>query len=730
MAYRSGGGGGGDDSEINPLLNRHQTTGDRDDVVIHNHNNAPMSGQVPSPNSGIHTLLPDGINHTINTNNSSSDNQLRHRHHRSSSPNNTIQHQQSQSWDIYGRHSLDDADIAGGAFRIPINNNRLSSSATSPASNSTTRSRSFGGSTSSSTRKSTPPSNNYNDTRRQSLTPLSGRLQSSHEHHLIQQQHHQHQQPHSHEIDRGGRRGVYYGGSEHDFLRLSMHNEQGRKVLPPVPNITSDRFTTSSRFNITNQSSSKTNKPQFIVLGINLTSYPPRFQFLLSAFGSFLFSLLYGYLQELISFELCSRKLGLFLALMQFMGYTILSYFFRKFGTNGGDSKNTMNGGSNIDGKRRLSVSSGSAAMGSGSSSSSSQQQSMTAMIRRVRKRIQYGRTKTSDEDDEAASISTSTTVPIELYIGLSILRAIDLGMTNLAMQYVNYPTKTLMKSTRVVFTMIFGVVITRKRYVMADYSIVMLMVVGLCMFLHADTQTSAVFAPMGILMLIISLLCDGAISNLSEALMNQYSVGQDEFIFRLYSIATFFIFIAAAIKGDLHDGMAYLTRPGTIKEMEDGLLLDNTTSWSISGKVLTMILFSTTGYLSSSCSAAITKTFGALAMSITSTARKATTIFLSFALFPSNECTVEHVGGILLFITSLIVKSLRASKRHASTGNYQQQHQNYRHGSNISSPIKDKGKGGNGMMNVGGNERILELNTSPLLHYRRRSNGDDNDVV
>ena len=40
------------------------------------------------------------------------------------------------------------------------------------------------------------------------------------------------------------------------------------------------------------------------------------------------------------------------------------------------------------------------------------------------------------------------STVPMDLYVGLSVLRAIDLGMTNLAMQYVNYPAKTLMKST------------------------------------------------------------------------------------------------------------------------------------------------------------------------------------------------------------------------------------------------------------------------------------------
>merc|ERR1712127_175099 len=104
---------------------------------------------------------------------------------------------------------------------------------------------------------------------------------------------------------------------------------------------------------------------------------------------------------------------------------------------------------------------------------------------------------------------------------------------------------------------------------------------------------------------------------------------------------------------------MAYLTQPGTLQEMEEG----TDPTWSVGGKILTMVLFSTTGFLGSSCSAAITKSFGALTMSITSTARKATTIFLSFALFP-NECTVEHVGGIFLFIASLVAKSLRASKR------------------------------------------------------------------
>jgi UAA transporter family len=96
-------------------------------------------------------------------------------------------------------------------------------------------------------------------------------------------------------------------------------------------------------------------------------------------------------------------------------------------------------------------------------------------------------------------------------------------------MQYINYPAKTLMKSSRVVFTMIFGVLIQGKVYRSADYLIVVAMVLGLATFMHADATSSAVFHHMGVIMLTISLFCDGAISNVSETIMNQFGVGQDE---------------------------------------------------------------------------------------------------------------------------------------------------------------------------------------------------------
>lgn len=129
------------------------------------------------------------------------------------------------------------------------------------------------------------------------------------------------------------------------------------------------------------------------------------------------------------------------------------------------------------------------------------------------------------------------------------------------------------------------------------------------------------------------------------------------QFIFRMYSIALVAITVAAAAKGDLREGLVFMAQPGSYGH-EMTLPVEQRT-WSVPGKVAVMVLFSSMGFFGSSCSAAITKNFGALTMSITSTARKATTLFLSFFLF-RNVCTLEHLMGVLLFIASLTAKSLR----------------------------------------------------------------------
>ena len=407
-----------------------------------------------------------------------------------------------------------------------------------------------------------------------------------------------------------------------------------------------------------------------LVLGMDISHLHRQTQFVVCATGVFGFSLLYGYLQELIAVRLCNRNLGLFQAVMQFSGYTVLAYFLRNFVYLKEKQRKQQTRRLRQERKQQQqqsSNSSGTLSLPSGDEESAPE--SLPSKL------------NSNNNNNNINFCSTTTTkgaaVPLILYLGLSLLRAVDLAMTNLAMQYINYPAKTLMKSSRVVFTMLFGVVISRKTYHTADYLIVLCMVAGLALFMHADANSSAVFHHVGVLMLTISLVCDGAISNVSETIMSKYGVGQDEFIFRMYSIALVAIVAAAAVKGDLQDGLYWLRQPGTYDEVWNDVPLEERT-WSVPSKLMVMLLFSSMGFFGSSCSAAITKNFGALTMSITSTARKATTLFLSFFLF-NNVCTTEHVGGVVMFIAALTAKSLRRGrKRHKHRGKHHKHHHHH----------------------------------------------------
>ena len=355
------------------------------------------------------------------------------------------------------------------------------------------------------------------------------------------------------------------------------------------------------------------NDPRVVLLGVDLSHLSPVFQFLTCASGVFGFNLTYGYLQEFVTVKICNRELGLFLAMMQFFGYTIWSYLLRNFSNRQQQSKS------------------------SNSSSMSKLPQAPTSN-----------------------GITPAITVPTYLFFVMGMLSAIDMAMANMALHYINYPAKTLMKSCRVIFTMFFGIVLVGKKYRLVDYLVVLGLVAGVAIFMQADADSSAHFQPLGVGMLTISLLCDGATNVMSETTMKSYGIGQDELIFRMFSLALIVVAMLAAFRGDLYLGLQWSLQPGTYDEWMYGT---DERTWGVFEKIAMIVLFSSMGFFGSSCSAAITKNFGALAMSMTSTARRATTLFISFFMF-DNKCTPAHVAGVAIFIIALTTKSVASRNK------------------------------------------------------------------
>ena len=192
-------------------------------------------------------------------------------------------------------------------------------------------------------------------------------------------------------------------------------------------------------------------KPEVIVFGLDLTHLSGRRQYEICAFGVFFFNMLYGYLQELIQIQVAGREFALFLAAWQFFGYFAWSTILAKLHD-----------------------------------------------LRMAKNAKQRGYNQHHKHEHEPKRGPRAY-----VYVGLASLRAMDLALTNLSMKYINYPAKTLIKSSRVLFTMVLGTAIGKKKYQRSDIIMVVFLVVGLCLFLHADMTTSAIFHPIGVVMLV-----------------------------------------------------------------------------------------------------------------------------------------------------------------------------------------------------------------------------------
>lgn len=69
------------------------------------------------------------------------------------------------------------------------------------------------------------------------------------------------------------------------------------------------------------------------------------------------------------------------------------------------------------------------------------------------------------------------------------------------------------------------------------------------------------------------------------------------------------------------------------------------------------VMVFCGAGFMGGSCAAALTKRFGALHSAITTTARKAVTLLLSFVIF-QKAISVQHGVGAGIFMFGLVVST------------------------------------------------------------------------
>ena len=169
--------------------------------------------------------------------------------------------------------------------------------------------------------------------------------------------------------------------------------------------------------------------------------------------------------------------------------------------------------------------------------------------------------------------------------MALAVLQSSMQGLSNLSMRYLNYPAKVLFKSSRVLPTMFFGVVlygttlrrlitlprlpkartrtpeiflgpqaVTRvcfssvpivgKRHTRREYASVCVLVVGLVIFMIADARKSPDFNPIGVALIATSLVVDAAVSNLQEYIFSMFNTDEEELVFTSYAGGSLVLFL------------------------------------------------------------------------------------------------------------------------------------------------------------------------------------------
>ncbi|XP_060078787.1 adenosine 3'-phospho 5'-phosphosulfate transporter 2-like [Ylistrum balloti] len=233
--------------------------------------------------------------------------------------------------------------------------------------------------------------------------------------------------------------------------------------------------------------------------------------------------------------------------------------------------------------------------------------------------------------------------IPLKMYAVLAFLTVATMGLSNTSVGYLNYPTQVIFKCCKLIPVMLGGVIIQRKRYSCIDVAAVLCMCVGLILFTLADSSVSPSFNTYGVVLISLALCADGAIGNVQEKALKQYSSSNSEMVLYSYSIGFLYILVGLIISQSLLP--AYEFCKNYPRETYGYAMI-----------------FSVFGYLGVNVVLSLVKTFGALIAVTVTTCRKAVTIILSFIFF-TKPFTYQYIWSGLIVILGIYLNVYSKNK-------------------------------------------------------------------
>ena len=231
----------------------------------------------------------------------------------------------------------------------------------------------------------------------------------------------------------------------------------------------------------------------------------------------------------------------------------------------------------------------------------------------------------------------TERVAPISAYPLLTGCLLASSALSNISLNYINFPTKVVFRSCKLIPTMVVASVVHKKVFTSAEYVCALAVCAGLILFAAADWQLTPSFHPIGLAFVSLSVCADAILPNAQERLFKLGS-SRLEVIFFTNIFTLIAMTVTTLLSGDLL-----------------GLIDFAKGNQKLLGY---MVVYTFIAYIAISLHMSVIKRFGGVAAVVLATGRKGMTLILSFILFPKSFSWF-YVMGALLVLGGLMVSSL-----------------------------------------------------------------------
>eukprot|EP01113_Clastostelium_recurvatum_P005120 TRINITY_DN12284_c0_g1_i1.p1 TRINITY_DN12284_c0_g1~~TRINITY_DN12284_c0_g1_i1.p1 ORF type:complete len:362 (-),score=63.43 TRINITY_DN12284_c0_g1_i1:236-1321(-) len=234
------------------------------------------------------------------------------------------------------------------------------------------------------------------------------------------------------------------------------------------------------------------------------------------------------------------------------------------------------------------------------------------------------------------SNITPPLRAPLHIYLTMALVLNLARGLGNQSFQYLDYTTKVLFQSAKLIPVMIMGMIFFKRRYHLGQYLAVLMMIAGLILFSNADAAVHSQFSLVGVFFALAALICEAAKSNLQEKIMKDYHASQVEVAFFSNLIGFILCFPFLIVSGEIVPAVQFCNSHPHI--------------------YLYMFILFIIGYAASVCMLSLIRISDAFVSSSVSSARKVVTIILSFLIF-HKPLLVRHILACAVFFVGMAVQ-------------------------------------------------------------------------